>query len=177
MSLRLSRELSYVSGVRMHAWQRWRTAAAAPRRSAILADVISRAEHATAKCRLPCCDSTLLFITPFPDSLSRLSDGPSLPFVKPISPFPSFSSFHITPCTHRRRRRVQTFAFQLRNEARHPTRDTHVKWRNLIERRYSPVAVGVEAEAVHRFLSLLFLFHSCGDCGGGDYAYRLPDYL
>lgn len=98
---------------------------AAPRRSAILADVISRAEHATAKCRLPRCDSTLLFITPFPDSLPRLSSVRCpLPSLSSTAERRSlFSLFFLFP---RRVRTacVQTFAFRLRNEARHPTLDT-----------------------------------------------------
>lgn len=141
-----------------------------------MADVISRAEHATAKYRLPRCDSTLLFITPFPDSLPRLSGAPSPPPpLETISPFPSFFLFP------RRVRIVDGVVCRRSRFSCETKRDTppaiHIKWRNLIERRYSPR--GVETEAVHRFLSLLFLFHSCGDCGeeGGDRLYRLPGYL
>lgn len=57
-----------------------------PHRSAIMADVISRAEHATAKYRLPRCDSALLFI-----ALFRFSHFISF-YLPPLSLVPSLSS-------------------------------------------------------------------------------------
>lgn len=102
----------------------------------------------------------------FPDSLPRLSfAGVPSSSAGPIS----FSSFFLFP---HRIRIVDGVVCRRPRFGCETKRDTppaiHVKWRNLIERRYSPVAFGVEAEAVHRFLSLLFLFHSCEYCGGGD---------
>lgn len=107
----------------MHARQRWRRTVA-PRWSAILADVISCAEHATAKCRLPCCDSALPFffggffsLFLFYSLLPHLSSVECALRSERVGLF-----FSLFP---RRTRivddsRVQTFAFRLRNEARHP---------------------------------------------------------
>lgn len=107
----------------------------------------------------------LLLLSPI---LSLVYPPPGASFPSPSAlPISLFSLFFLFP---RRVRIVDGVVCRRSRFGCETKRDTppsiHVKWRNLIERRYSPVAVGVEAEAVHRFLSLLFLFHSCGDCEG-----------
>lgn len=141
--------------------------------SAILADVISRAastQPRNADFLVAIAPYFLLLLSPIlsPVFCPALSPPPPLPYPslrpRPISLFPSFPSFRAAV------RIVDGVVCRRSRFSCETKRDTppaiHVKWRNLIERRYSPVAVGVEAEAVHRFLSLLFLFHSRGECAG-----------
>lgn len=111
----------------------------------------------------------LLLLSPILSLVYPSPPPPPLPPSRSLF-FPLFSLF-----PHRERIMHGRSRFGCETKRNTPP-SIHVKWRNLIERRYSPVAVGVEAEAVHRFLSFLFLFRSCGDCEG-RVAYRLPGYL
>lgn len=95
--------------------------------SAILADVISCAEHATAKCQLPCCEcfiffKIIFFIFLFYSLLPRLSSVECA--LRSERERESLVSSFLSLLTLRTRivddSRVQTFAFRLRNEARHP---------------------------------------------------------
>lgn len=67
----------------------------------------------------------LLLLSPILSLIYPPPGAPSLPPCRAdLSFFPSRSSLLAAYASSTARRRVQTFAFRLRNEARHPTRDT-----------------------------------------------------